>query len=81
MTELKNIKNDLNTPNPSKLRISTMTATCCLGETIDLEKLYKNVEINSFLTYIDFGGFPPKGFNPKNISEKKASKKRYFIIK
>lgn len=78
MTELKNIKNDLNTPNPSKLRISTMTATCCLGETIDLEKLYKNVEINSFLTYIDFGGFPPKGFNPKNISEKKASKKKVF---
>ena len=78
MTEIKNNKNDLNAPNPSKLRISTMTATCKLGSSVDLENLYKNVEINSFLTYIDFGGFPPRGFNPKNISEKKANKKKVF---
>ena len=80
MTELKNIKNDLNTPNPSKLRISTMTATCCLGETIDPKNCIKMREINSFLTYFEIlEDFPPRVFNPKNISEKKASKKKGIL--
>lgn len=72
------LKEDNTQINPTKLRISTMTATCNFSNDIDLEKLYKDIEINSFVTFIEFANYPIKGFNPKSISDKKASKKKVF---
>lgn len=70
---------NLNTcPSPTKLRISTMTATCNLSNEIILDTIYNNIYIDSFVTFIEYANFPIKGFNPKTISDKKAIKKKVF---
>ena len=70
--------NNNDCPFPTKLRISTMTATCHLSNEIDLNNMYEKLDINSFITYIEFANLPRKGFNPKTISDKKANKKKVF---
>lgn len=73
-----NLSNNIDYPVPTKLRISTMTATCHLSNELDLNNMYEKLDINSFITYIEFANLPIKGFNPKTISDKKANKKKVF---
>jgi TATA-box binding protein (TBP) (component of TFIID and TFIIIB) len=73
-----NLNNSENCPVPTKLRISTMTATCNLNNEINLELIYNKLDITSFVTFIEYANYPIKGFNPKSISDKKANKKKVF---
>ena len=64
--------------NPSKLRISTHTATCSLSTNVNLRLVAENLEIDDKIKYIEYANNPPKGINPKQISLKKQNKKKVF---
>ena len=70
---------DLNnqTPKPSKLRVSTITATCKINSPINLQNLSDNLDIDENIIYIEFGK-NTKGVSNKNISEKKMKTKKVF---
>ena len=73
-------------PEPSDIRISTMTATCTLVSNktekptqidVDLMSIYKNIEIdeiNGPIIGISFGELPIRGYD-KNKKKKKRKKK------
>ena len=67
-----------NNVHPSKLRISTHTATCSLSTSINLRLIAENLKIDDKIKYIEFANFPPLGVNPKQISLKKMNKKKVF---
>lgn len=60
------------------LRISTMTAIGSLNNHIHLENLYKNVEINDTIKYIEYGCQGYKGFSKKNNKKRKNTKKTFY---
>lgn len=64
--------------HPSKLRISTHTATCSLSTCINLRLVAENLKIDDKIKYIEYANFPPLGVNPKQISLKKMNKKKVF---
>jgi len=66
-------------PNPSKLRISTMTAICTINSNINLDVISKYLPIDDTITYIEYANNPIRGKKGKSISEKKAKKKRIFF--
>ena len=67
-----------NNVHPSKLRISTHTATCSLSTSINLRLVAANLKIDDKIKYIEYANFPPLGVNPKQISLKKMNKKKVF---
>ena len=68
---------DSNLPKP--LRISTRTATSKINSTIDLKKLYDNLEINDNIKYIEYGSEICKGESKKVLSKKKKDNKKVFF--
>jgi hypothetical protein len=64
--------------HPSKLRISTHTATCSLSTSINLRLIAENLKIDDKIKYIEYANFSPLGINPKQISLKKMNKKKVF---
>ena len=66
-------------PEPSELRISTMTAVCNINSDINLEVISKYLPIDDNITYIEYANNPIRGKKEKSISEKKANKKRIFF--
>jgi hypothetical protein len=73
-TKLLNYEN----VHPSKLRISTHTATCSLSTSINLRLVAENLKIDDKIRYIEYANLPPLGINPKQISLKKMNKKKVF---
>ena len=64
--------------NPN-LRVSTMTCISNLNTEIDLKKLFDSVEIDSNLTYIEYGALNQKGNKPsKSNKPRKTEKKKFF---
>jgi TATA-box binding protein (TBP) (component of TFIID and TFIIIB) len=68
---------DSNLPKP--LRISTRTATSKINSTIDLKKLYDNLEIDDNIKYIEYGSEICKGESKKVLSKKKKENKKVFF--
>lgn len=61
-------------------RISTITCISQLSNTINLDKLYKNVDINDNIKYIEYGIDNYKGFAKKRTKKpRKLNKKRTFF--
>lgn len=67
-----------NKPSSSKLRISTMTATCNISSNVNLKIVSKYLPINDFIRYIEYANEITRGTKTKHISDKKASKKKLF---
>lgn len=73
---------ELDFPEPTKLRISTMTAICSSDFTVDLELLYTNIEfdnIDTSIPYIQscqYGSRPIKGLDVKVKKKRAKSKKK-----
>lgn len=81
MTPLKLNHQDIenvNKPNSSKLRISTMTATCNISSDVNLKVVGKYLPIDEFIKYVEYANEIARGTKTKNISDKKASKKKIF---
>jgi TATA-box binding protein (TBP) (component of TFIID and TFIIIB) len=72
-------ENKTKIPEPSELRISTMTAVCSINSDINLEVISKYLPIDNNITYIEYANNPIRGKKVKSISEKKANKKRIFF--
>ena len=70
MSSLKNL--------PKTLRVSTMTGKGAINSNINLDNVYKYLEIDANIKFIDYKTEDPKGFHHKNISEKKKRKLRLF---
>ena len=68
---------DSNLPKP--LRISTRTATSKINSTIDLKKLYDNLDIDNNIKYIEYGSEICKGESKKVLSKKKKETKKVFF--
>lgn len=82
--EFKEPKTELNEyPEPTELRISTMTATCKTGLTVDLNTIFKYcniVDINSLeegIIKAEYGN-ETRGICKKDIDNKKGKKKKVF---
>ena len=65
-------------PEPSPLRISTLTGTCQITSTINLLVLSQYLELNKYITYINYGDLVSKGVNITPKSAKKKKNKRVF---
>lgn len=63
---------------PPNLRISTMTAKSKIGSIIDIESVYKNLEINDYIKYIEYNNQPARGTHEKYSGAKKKTKKKVF---
>ena len=62
------------------LRISTMTAISELNTDINLDNLYKNIQINNLVPYIQHGAYGTKGSSEKNKRKvRKPEKKKVFF--
>ena len=72
-------ENTIKIPQPSELRISTMTAVCNINSDINLDVISTYLPIDDNITYIEYANNPIRGKKVKNISEKKANKKRIFF--
>ena len=60
-------------PEPTPLRISTLTGTCSITSDINLLVLAQYLELNKYITYINYGDIVTKGVNitPKSNKKKK----------
>jgi TATA-box binding protein (TBP) (component of TFIID and TFIIIB) len=58
------------------LRISTMTAISSINSNIDLDNLYKNIEISDIVTFIQHGSLGTKGTSYKKQRKKRIPKKQ-----
>jgi TATA-box binding protein (TBP) (component of TFIID and TFIIIB) len=65
-------------PEPTPLRISTLTGTCSLNSNINLLVLAQYLELNKYITYINYGDIVTKGVNITPKSNKKKKKKKVF---
>ena len=61
------------------LRISTITSVAELNTTIDLEVLFKNIEINEKIKYIEKGELKKGSPNKKKRASRKAKKTTVFF--
>ena len=62
------------------LRVSTMTAISELNTDINLDNLYKNIQINNLVPYIQHGAYGAKGSSEKNKRKvRKPEKKKVFF--
>ena len=78
-SENSNIESEIiEYPKPSPLRISTLTGTCCINSEINLLVLSQYLELNKYITYINYGDIVSKGVNITPKSEKKKKQKRVF---
>jgi len=67
-------------PTPTDLRISTSTATCNINSFINLELIYRLLEIDENIKYIEYVNKPPKGeYIGKQKSVKAKKKKKLFF--
>ena len=55
--------------NPS-LRISTMTFIAHIDSIIDLQAIYDKLEIDSFISYIEYADKTPKGTKRKQVKKR-----------
>tara|TARA_B110001469_G_scaffold127738_1_gene150153 strand:- start:116 stop:1429 length:1314 start_codon:yes stop_codon:yes gene_type:complete len=65
-------------PEPTPLRISTLTGTCSINSDINLLVLSQYLELNKYITYINYGDLVSKGVNITPKSAKKKKNKRVF---
>jgi TATA-box binding protein (TBP) (component of TFIID and TFIIIB) len=65
-------------PEPTPLRISTLTGTCSITSSINLLVLAQFLELNKHITYINYGDIISKGVNITPKSNKKKKKKKVF---
>ena len=65
-------------PEPTPLRISTLTGTCSISSDINLLVLAQYLELNKYITYINYGDLVTKGVNITPKSNKKKKKKKVF---
>ena len=72
-------KLNIERPPSSKLRISTMTATCRITSNMNLIVISKYLPIDDNIKYIEYANEPTRGIKVKHISEKKAKKKKIFF--
>jgi TATA-box binding protein (TBP) (component of TFIID and TFIIIB) len=73
-------------PPPSKLRVSTMTAVCNIDVSVDLEKLYENIDFNEhsdtypIIRNCQFASRDIRGYitsaKQKRLKDKKTTKKK-----
>ena len=84
---IKNIMNNENSdteediieyPEPTPLRISTLTGTCSISSDINLLVIAQYLELNKYITYINYGDIISKGVNITPKSNKKKKKKKVF---
>jgi hypothetical protein len=76
--EIDNEYDVLEYPEPTQLRISTLTGTCSLTSDINLLVLAQFLELNKHITYINYGDIISKGVNITPKSNKKKKKKKVF---
>ena len=75
-----NEKKDKYIPDPTPLRISTMTGLSSFSTNINLEIINKFLPINDRIIYIDPGSNDPvRGVSKKKISNKSYKKKKMFF--
>jgi len=79
------LEDDLQYPEPSSLRISTMTITCETKLQINLNTIYEYVNVIDYhdknkegILKISYGNNEPKGINKKDIGNKKKKNKKVF---
>lgn len=65
-------------PEPSPLRISTLTGTCQITSDINLLVLSQYLQLSKHITYINYGDIVSKGVNITPKSAKKKKNKRVF---
>ena len=65
-------------PDPTPLRISTLTGTCSITSDINLLVLAQFLELNKYITYINYGDLVTKGINITPKTNKKKKKKKVF---
>ena len=65
-------------PEPTPLRISTLTGTCSINSDINLLILAQFLELNKHITYINYGDLVTKGINITPKTNKKKKKKKVF---
>lgn len=65
-------------PQPTPLRISTLTGTCSINSDINLLVLAQFLELNKHITYINYGDLVTKGINITPKTNKKKKKKKVF---
>ena len=59
------------------LRISTITSVLRISEDINLEKIYNQIPISSYIPYIEYGvNNNPRGFSKKSLRKKRKKKKK-----
>lgn len=65
-------------PEPTPLRISTLTGTCVIDTNINLLVIAQYLSLNRYITYINYGDIISKGVNITPTSAKKKLSKRVF---
>jgi TATA-box binding protein (TBP) (component of TFIID and TFIIIB) len=65
-------------PEPTALRISTLTGTCNITSDINLLVIAQYLELNKHITYINYGDIISKGVNITPKSNKKKKNKKVF---
>ena len=73
-----NEDDDVLYPEPSPLRVSTLTGTCSINSDINLLVLSQYLELSKHITYINYGDLVSKGVNITPKSAKKKKNKRVF---
>lgn len=63
-------------PEPTPIRISTMTATSSIGASICLRKLYEEIKLDDVIIGIQYSDLPPKGYSKKKKKKVNTTKKR-----
>ena len=58
------------------LRVSTMTAISELNTDINLDNLYKNIQVNNLVPYIQHGAYGSKGSSEKNKRKVRKPEKK-----
>ena len=69
----------MNQELPKELRISTHTATCNLGSFFNLGIIYKYLDIDDSISYIEYANLSPKGKSSKILSKRAKNKKKIFF--
>lgn len=80
--EVSDDESDSVYPEPTPLRISTLTGTCTIDSVINLVVLAQYLELNKYITFINYGDLISKGINitPKSLKKKKKKKVFYNQI-